>query len=48
MTNKTGTLTKNEMNVFRVLITKVQIELKETVEDTETKALDKKKNVKKF
>ena len=47
-TDKTGTLTKNEMNVFRVLITKVQLELKETVEDTETKALDKKKNVKKF
>ena len=45
-TDKTGTLTKNEMNVFRVLTAKGQIELKETIEDNDTKALDKKKNVK--
>ena len=45
-TDKTGTLTKNEMNVFRVLTAKGQIELKETIEDNETKALDKNKNVK--
>ena len=45
-TDKTGTLTKNEMNVFRVLTAKGQIELKETIEDNETKALDKNKNIK--
>ena len=45
-TDKTGTLTKNEMNVFRVLTAKGQIELKETIEDKETKALDKNKNIK--
>ena len=43
-TDKTGTLTKNEMNVFRVLTAKAQIELKETIEDKDTKALDTKKN----
>ena len=42
-TDKTGTLTKNEMNVYRVLTAKNQIELKETVEDNDGKALDKKK-----
>ena len=41
-TDKTGTLTKNEMNVFRVLTAKEQIELKETIENKETKALDTK------
>ena len=45
-TDKTGTLTKNEMNVFRVLTAKGQIELKETIEDNEAKALDKNKNIK--
>ena len=45
-TDKTGTLTKNEMNVFRILTAKGQIELKETIEDNETKALDKNKNIK--
>ena len=40
-TDKTGTLTKNEMNVFRVLTAKNQIELKETIEDNGTKALNK-------
>ena len=45
-TDKTGTLTKNEMNVFRILTAKGQIELRETIEDNETKALDKKKNIK--
>lgn len=42
-TDKTGTLTKNEMNVFKVLTAKNQIELKETVEVNDGKALDKKK-----
>ena len=45
-TDKTGTLTKNEMNVFRILTAKGQIELKETIEDNEAKALDKNKNIK--
>ena len=45
-TDKTGTLTKNEMNVFKVLTAKGQIELKETIEDKEVKALDKNKNIK--
>jgi len=45
-TDKTGTLTKNEMNVFRVLTAKNQIELKETVEVDDGKALDKKKSQK--
>ena len=45
-TDKTGTLTKNEMNVFRVLTAKTKIELKETIEDNDTKALDKNKNIK--
>ena len=43
-TDKTGTLTKNEMNVFRVLTAKNQIELKETIEDNGTKALNKNNN----
>ena len=43
-TDKTGTLTKNEMNVFKILTAKNQIELKETLEDTGDNALDKKKN----
>lgn len=46
-TDKTGTLTKNEMNVFKVLTAKNQIELKETVEVNDGKALDKKKKSKK-
>ena len=45
-TDKTGTLTKNEMNVFKVLTAKNQIELKETVEVNDGKALDKKKSQK--
>ena len=45
-TDKTGTLTKNEMNVFKVLTAKDEIKLKETIEDKETKVLDKKKNIK--
>ena len=45
-TDKTGTLTKNEMNVFRVLTAKNQIELKETVEVNDGKALDKNKSQK--
>ena len=43
-TDKTGTLTKNEMNVYRVLTAKGQIELKETIEDKNTNALSKNKN----
>ena len=45
-TDKTGTLTKNEMNVFMVLTAKNKIELKETVEVDDGKALDKKKSQK--
>ena len=45
-TDKNGTLTKNEMNVFSILTSKGQIELKETIEDNEEEALDKNKNIK--
>jgi len=44
-TDKTGTLTKNEMNVFKILTAKNQIELKETLETNEDKALNKNKNI---
>ncbi len=40
-TDKTGTLTKNEMNVYKVLTAKNKITLKETLEANETGALDK-------
>ena len=40
-TDKTGTLTRNEMNVFRVLTAKEEIKLDETIEVNGTKALDK-------
>ena len=40
-TDKTGTLTKNEMNVFKVLTAKSKIQLKETMEVTNAGALDK-------
>ena len=43
-TDKTGTLTKNEMNVYKVLTAKNKITLKETLEANETGALDKNKN----
>ena len=41
-TDKTGTLTKNEMNVYQILTAKDKIELKETIENNEVKALDSK------
>ena len=41
-TDKTGTLTKNEMNVFKVLTAKGQIQLKETLEVNDAGALNKK------
>ena len=40
-TDKTGTLTKNEMNVFKVLTAKSQIQLKETMEIADAGALNK-------
>ena len=40
-TDKTGTLTKNEMNVFKVLTAKNQIQLKETMEVNDAGALNK-------
>jgi len=40
-TDKTGTLTKNEMNVFKVLTAKSQIQLKETLEVNDAGALNK-------
>ena len=40
-TDKTGTLTKNEMNVFKVLTAKKQIQLKETMEINDAGALNK-------
>ena len=40
-TDKTGTLTKNEMNVFKVLTAKKQIQLKETMEVNDAGALNK-------
>ena len=43
-TDKTGTLTKNEMNVFKVLTAKNKIQLKETLEVNESGALNKNKN----
>ena len=40
-TDKTGTLTKNEMNVFKVLTAKSKIQLKETLEVKDAGALNK-------
>ena len=40
-TDKTGTLTKNEMNVFKVLTAKSKIQLKETMEVNDAGALNK-------
>ena len=40
-TDKTGTLTKNEMNVFKVLTAKSKIQLKETMEVKDAGALNK-------
>jgi magnesium-transporting ATPase (P-type) len=40
-TDKTGTLTKNEMNVFKVLTAKNKIQLKETMEVNDAGALNK-------
>ena len=33
-TDKTGTLTKHEMNIFKVLASGKEITLKETIDDT--------------
>ena len=41
-TDKTGTLTKNEMNVFKVLTAKNEIMLKETIDDANAGNLDNK------
>ena len=43
-TDKTGTLTKNEMNVFKVLTAKNKIQLKETMEINDAGALNKNQN----
>ena len=41
-TDKTGTLTKNEMNVFKVLMSGKEITLKETIDDIQAGTLSKK------
>ena len=41
-TDKTGTLTKNEMNVFKVLMSGKEITLKETIDDVQAGTLSKK------
>ena len=43
-TDKTGTLTKNEMNIFKVLASGKEITLKETIDDAHAGAIKKESN----